>query len=100
MDYKNLVAATFTIDGENKYKGYHNPDIFWNGFAVPYFDKETTLKILEDAGLAYEVRGRYIFTDDEKYYCNKGQHTTQIKVACLYSIGGMEWAWCIVPETT
>jgi hypothetical protein len=56
MKNSKFTPATFVIDGNDpegqqiEVKGIHNPAHNWNGFAVPYFDKETAQRLCETLG--------------------------------------------------
>lgn len=39
--------ATFSLDGEGAFNGYHDISEHWNGWACPYFDRSTAVAVLE-----------------------------------------------------
>ena len=80
MTKNNFIPATFTL-GEQDYKGYHDPSVNWNGFAVPYFDLTTGAQILKDCGSDSCVMPE-INIDGITYA----------------SIGGYEWCWEVVEQ--
>jgi hypothetical protein len=41
----NMMKATFTLDGEGSFVGYHDPDVRWNGWACPFFPIESVREI-------------------------------------------------------
>ena len=40
-----FVKDRFSIDGEDRIFGWHNPTLRWNGFACPYFPIESVREI-------------------------------------------------------
>lgn len=47
----SLQKAYFRIDDSKFYEGWHNPQHRWNGWACPWFSKETLLEIAADIAL-------------------------------------------------
>lgn len=94
--YDKFIDDEFTIDGETNYKGKHNPDVRWNGFACPYFTFEVAKKIAEDMNYTFEynedrdmITMTYRACDDDvtEYF---GQLFEGVR---MYAIGAWDWVW-------
>lgn len=103
---KGMEAATFTLDGEHTYKGLHNAVVKWNGWAVPYFDKETAIRILKENEIEYFFLNETIIMPDENGAepCSpttiimpdgNGAEPCSPTDQGLYCIGGWEWTWAV-----
>ena len=100
------VQEEFIIPGgedgpeELMYKGWHNPEFNWNGFAVPSFDKRTTEKILKEGGYKYRVdEGKIFFVDpsyEEEGEVEIPSHVISVngKKTTVYSVGD-GWVWAV-----
>lgn len=104
-----MRKATFWIDEDGEFEGYHDPENKWNGHAVPYFTKETAEKVLET--IAKEYRLNPDVKPSEQFYWGFNSHDNyflyanaygegseyvypiQYEGQDLYCIGGYEWAW-------
>jgi hypothetical protein len=53
MNNSNLVPAIFSFDGEGKFKGFHNPERTWNGWAMPYISVNSIHDLIN------ELNGEY-----------------------------------------
>lgn len=105
----NFESARFD-NGTGIYWGYYDPDDDWNGFACPYFDRETSETILDDivedldtdcVSWEYDVAlDSFMLHGDDRYadeewtgeydaYHDGGEDP-------LYCIGAREWSWIVV----
>lgn len=108
------VPASFTFDDGVVHAGYHRGDE-WNGWACPFFDKETAEAVCKsvtenDAGEwkynqetdAFSI----LFNDtrcDEEDDCWDHFEGVDVlvvggEIKHLYSIGGWSWVWDIVGD--
>lgn len=110
---RKLKKGYFTYDYEKMYEGYYLDSEKWNGWYVPYFEKNVALKIAKD--LNNEFFKSYfdkdsdsfviidkMYIDDKNKNQDKNEYTSfypaytetynnqKIKV---YSIGGWAIAW-------
>lgn len=92
-----MKQATFAIN-ERQYRGWHNPEVRWNGFAVPWFTRATSAAILAEQEIPYRHEGQTFYTlDPYNLVTEYGGESYGGEI--LYSIGGYEWAWEIEEET-
>ena len=102
-----MNKATFTLDGEGSFVGYHEPDVRWNGWACPFFPIESVREIAAlTAQMAAEMPeedfdvievdddGRVFYTSREcgrveERPCFEQAHRGQ----ALYAIGAGGWCW-------
>ncbi len=82
-----LVKAQFTIDSVDAYEGWHDPDIRWNGFACPLFERTEADRIAEAFGLRYATVEDAYHDQTDAYTC------TQRDGLDLYAIGAHGWTW-------
>ena len=90
-------AAEFEFDEGPSWKGFTTGQT-WNGWACPWFDKDTTLAVLdwmgegnsEDYSLTYEVEGELITLIDSG--CPEEPWTLEPDENGLYNMGGV-WTW-------
>ena len=92
-----MEKAQFTIDDGNHYEGIHDPSIRWNGWACPFFDFRTSVKILMNGLTDWEFfEDRQVFQvrlHDEpegEYSEFEGQ---MIDGVMMYPIGAFSWVW-------
>jgi hypothetical protein len=105
MKNSKFTPATFVIDGNDpegkqiEVKGIHNPAHNWNGFAVPYFDKETAQRLCETLGAELEfselldcVLQLEEFNDGIKVLTECGTITID---GVKYYTAGDSWTWLV-----
>lgn len=93
--WNEFVDAEFRCDDQVWYKGKHRPNIRWNGWACPYFTRETAEAILRDipdTTFRYdEARDMIIMTyqgiEDHEW---EGILFDGVK---MYAIGAYNWTW-------
>ncbi len=102
---EKLVKAKFDIPGSKPetdiltYEGYHFPGDTWNGWELPYFDKETAERLLKEAGYKYKFDNNQ-FTIINEEYPDEPEIVTDIhfmvdgKQKTLYPFG-MGWTWSL-----
>ncbi len=102
-----MEKAYFRIDASCEYyEGYHNSNIFWNGWAVPYFVKEIADKIKDIVStenyleIIYDKdKDCYICTlyqngeIEEEYVFEKEIINTPEGKKEVYAIGAGYWTW-------
>jgi|LakMenEpi03Aug12_release.lakeMendotaPanAssembly.Ray.scaffolds.fasta_scaffold449299_2 hypothetical protein len=57
MNNQNLVPAIFSFDGEGKFKGFHNPQKNWNGWAMPYISVHSIHDMINELNGEYYCLG-------------------------------------------
>jgi hypothetical protein len=62
-----LVRSGFTIDGDDVFEGWHHPDVDWNGFACPLFERAEADRVAGAFGLRY-VEADDAYRDDTDVY--------------------------------
>lgn len=92
--------AYFTIDSFHKYfEGYHIPNQRWNGWAMPYFEKEVADKVILEThsiNIKYEEeKERYFVVEEDgfSYYIDKEIIDTEDGEKEVYGIGSGSWIW-------
>lgn len=71
-----LEEASFSVDDSPSFKGIHNPNSNWNGWAIPYFSLEVFKEVLvmvnkNEEWLSFkEENGKYLMLDN--YYQEDG----------------------------
>lgn len=102
-----VEKAYFNIDTSNEfYEGYHNPNIRWNGWAMPYFVKEIAdiiiqkISVPKDLEISYDDKNdNYIakvYADgkvDEINIFKKSIIDTPDGKKEVYAIGSGYWVW-------
>lgn len=94
-----MEQGRFYINGKT-YLGYHNPDIKWNGWAVPCFSWAVSVQILND-----QVPGKWVTEDDAFRLLGDEEEeeelwgiTDWVDYTPMYSIGGFYWTWELVKD--
>jgi hypothetical protein len=83
----DLVKATFTIDDIETFDGWHDPDVRWNGFACPLFERDEADRVAQAFGLLY-AESDDAYSDETDAYVG-----TQREGVHLYAIGAHGWTW-------
>jgi hypothetical protein len=113
LDMKNMRPAIFQIDMPpeveiDRFVGFHDPAVDWNGFACPYFPWDVADQALEIVvGLVpgstwfFDKKAREfrIFWPDEDlvvYEANIVEIDGQ--PVELYPVGAWEWAWSLLAD--
>jgi hypothetical protein len=88
-----LVKAQFTVDAVEAFEGWHDPNVRWNGFACPFFERVEADRVAAAFGLRYaEVDDTYRdATDTYTGRLQDGLH--------LYAIGTEGWTWLDVEDS-
>lgn len=101
-----MQEAYFGFDGDDYkhlFEGYHNPDVTWNGWALPSFTFETAKKVCEYVS---RINNDYSYEYDEETDCfliyNKYENTIEKSVGrSIYSENDFEYhvysigdGWC------
>lgn len=98
-DVRIFTKGLFSLDGETHYEGYNEPDVYWNGFEVPYFTKEIAEKIVSDNSETLSWNGEVILEKEEGYEDEDSDTTEPIvinvngKELKVWCIGGFKWVW-------
>lgn len=111
---QGLFTTLDECEGARRYNGYFDPTNLWNGFAVPFFTRETAAKILADLAIDLKAdieKGNFYeymwgFNEVDKYFlytdwCYTGTNFVKVNIIDgmeLYCIGGMEWTWAEIDE--
>jgi hypothetical protein len=103
MSYK---VATFIIDGlDGKFKGIHNPQIRWNGWACPMFTLNVAKKLIKSQCLEdcekFEMSYYNISSSPNGITENHVDGVEFYPVSVIdgveyYKIGYMNWVWEVV----
>jgi hypothetical protein len=104
-----LEAGKFSIDDSAIFEGYHNPEIKWNGFAVPLFLLSEAVKIARWVNEANGDETMVIDIRKQTITFNEGYETpTIIKpefyetriggLQKLYGVGAGWWVWWLEEE--
>jgi len=110
--------ATFVIDSlPGTYRGFTRDEL-WNGWAVPYFEKEAALQVAKDykwaaregGGDMAEARASYdegrdalLFYDpicNDEIACEAETINVDGEKVRVYPVGTREWTWEEVANTT
>lgn len=82
-----LVRSRFRIDCGEAFEGWHDPDVRWNGFACPLFERTEADRVAGAFGLRY-VDADDAYRDDTDLYAGTDQDDLH-----LYPIGAHGWTW-------
>src|SRR5579859_4552222 len=82
-----LVRSSFTIDAVEAFEGWYDPDVRWNGFACPLFEREEADRVASAFGLRY-AEADDAYSDDTDMYVG-----TERQGLHLYAIGAQGWTW-------
>ena len=100
---RRRVRGLFAIDAktpDDVFTGWHDPDVVWNGWATPAFDRRNTERVVawmtadscDDQIMSFAWDGDVLVmteTDGEQ------QHVQRIEADAegLYSLGAFAWVW-------
>jgi hypothetical protein len=104
-----LIKAKFIIGEGPIFEGYHRPGDNWNGFNLPYFEKQTAEAILllsQQEQPAFYEGCVYDPSTDQFIIHEEGQITTIEGIAIdtehgpmkLYPVGSGYWVWELAEE--
>lgn len=83
--------TNFNADTEADYEGW-TFDEDWNGFEVPYFEKDVADKITKDLNGTYDASKDCYKFEDEEDFSSQTINTTDGEKK-VYCIGGYTWVW-------
>ena len=98
--YLTFEPAKFSLDGvEDFFDGWTN-GFHWNGWECPYFDRESSIQVLNSMGCKWSENDEKnffaVFFDNDEvpylYYAEEINLTDGSKVTA-YPIGSGEWIW-------
>ena len=76
----SIKKAYFNIDGSDYYEGYYDKNVRWNGWAIPFFEKDIANSL---------ENGKVV----ESYIANKLILDTIDGKKELYDFGSAGWTW-------
>ena len=98
-----LSKETFSIEGMMPFKGYHDPEKRWNGWAVPYFEWSVAVRIttwINDWSGKGQLRvdkdrGVIIDLEDPEapFDIEASMTATEDGDKMLYPVGSGWWIW-------
>ena len=104
---RNWVAGFFQIEDDTIYRGFHDPEARWNGWAMPYFTRKTANAIVAEIPAFEDGKPYGYFEGDICFIWDYGlEDYESYKPTSLegvdelvYGIGAGSWVWDSVEES-
>lgn len=106
MTNLNLVPAFFAFDGFNtdlSFKGLHNPESRWNGWAMPYISSDSIEKLLsilhDDEYQIAKMQGQNVYLKNLQYEDSEAEILEPIEIEgeIYYYFGWLGFCFYAMP---
>ncbi len=100
-----LVQAVFTLTGDEQFTGWHRPDVRWNGWATPTFDRSEAERIVAWTNTPDGASDTETFSWHGDRIVSRYEDMGNVDVSYIdadadgrYPIGSFGWVWSEVED--
>lgn len=101
-----MKKTVFSLDGNGAFVGLYDPQKHWNGWAIPYFTKEESIRVLTELSVnghwkwGYNEEGDYFTLVEMENMDGSTWEAQEIDGQKMYSIGGQYLVWVAEDDKT